>query len=66
MLNHLLKSFEVCFEIEQHTFDIDLSIGVALSPDHSDDWKTLINLADKAMYNAKLSHNASYCIHGQA
>lgn len=66
MLNHLLKSFEVCFEIEQHTFDIDLSIGVALAPDHSDDWKTLINLADKAMYSAKLSHNASYCIHGQA
>lgn len=41
---------------------VSASIGIALCPEHGRDLETLIDLADKAMYEAKTSGKASYRI----
>ena len=41
------------FDLAGHTVQISPSIGVALYPEHSDDYKQLIRYADEAMYDAK-------------
>ena len=49
----LLKALRVPFEVNDHTFDIGASIGIALFPDHGEDANALIQHADVAMYAAK-------------
>ena len=50
----LLKLFnETKFDIEGHEFRPSASIGMALFPDHSEDFGELILFADAAMYEAK-------------
>ncbi|HEY9145948.1 MAG TPA: diguanylate cyclase [Thiobacillus sp.] len=41
------------FDLAGHRVQVFPSIGVALYPDHSDDYKQLIRYADEAMYDAK-------------
>ncbi len=41
------------FDLAGHPVQISPSIGVALYPEHSDDYKHLIRYADEAMYDAK-------------
>ena len=41
------------FDLAGRTVQISPSIGVALYPEHSDDYKQLIRYADEAMYDAK-------------
>ena len=41
------------FVIEDHHFDISMSVGVAMYPEHGDDPDVLIQRADVAMYSAK-------------
>ncbi|MCK9608134.1 MAG: PAS domain S-box protein [Methylomonas sp.] len=41
------------FQIEQHTINISISLGIALYPSHGIDAKTLLKRADNAMYQAK-------------
>ncbi|WP_237763388.1 diguanylate cyclase domain-containing protein [Thiobacillus denitrificans] len=43
------------FELAGHKVHISPSIGVALYPEHGDDYKQLIRYADEAMYAAKKS-----------
>ena len=43
------------FDLAGHRVQVFPSIGVALYPDHSDDYKQLIRYADEAMYVAKKS-----------
>ena len=43
------------FDLAGHRVQVFPSIGVALYPDHSDDYKQLIRYADEAMYAAKKS-----------
>jgi diguanylate cyclase (GGDEF)-like protein/PAS domain S-box-containing protein len=41
------------FELAGHSVHISPSIGIALFPEHGDDYKQLIRYADEAMYDAK-------------
>jgi len=45
------------FTIEEHNFDIGVSVGIAMYPEHGDDPDTLIQHADVAMYSAKSMTN---------
>jgi len=45
------------FNIEEHNFDIGVSIGIAMYPQHGEDPDTLIQHADIAMYSAKSMAN---------
>ena len=49
----LLSQLQEPFTIEEHNFDIGVSIGIAMYPQHGDDPDTLIQHADIAMYSAK-------------
>ena len=50
------------FDLAGHRVNVYPSIGVALYPDHSDDYKQLIRYADEAMYDAKKSGGNRYQI----
>ncbi|MDP2876822.1 MAG: diguanylate cyclase, partial [Holophaga sp.] len=41
------------FEIEQHTIHITTSAGIGIYPGHGEDPDTLIERADRALYEAK-------------
>ncbi|MGM0648789.1 MAG: putative bifunctional diguanylate cyclase/phosphodiesterase [Bacteroidota bacterium] len=47
------KSFSDPFIIGEHEINVDLSIGISVYPDDSQDTDTLIKNADTAMYHAK-------------
>ncbi len=49
----ILSSFEQPFVVEGHELGVGISIGIALSPRHTDDPDVLLRLADVAMYIAK-------------
>jgi diguanylate cyclase (GGDEF)-like protein len=49
----ILKTLEPPFEIVGQTFDVEVSIGIAVSPDHGRDSGALLRHADIAMYFAK-------------
>ena len=55
-----------CLETPIHTagidLDMDVSIGIAMYPDHGSDAETLLQHADVAMYKAK-EHNLGYAIY---
>ncbi|MFN2145003.1 MAG: diguanylate cyclase domain-containing protein [Anaerolineales bacterium] len=41
------------YQIQDHVIDVNISIGGALYPDHGEDFETLLQRADAAMYMAK-------------
>lgn len=43
-------------------YNVGLSVGVALFPNHTDDFNVLIKYADIAMYNAKSSGKNTFCV----
>lgn len=49
----VLTALSMPYEIAGHAFDISASIGVALYPDDASDGKSLMKVADLAMYEAK-------------
>jgi diguanylate cyclase (GGDEF)-like protein len=49
----ILEAFEAPFLIGSHAFDIGVSIGIALTPEHGFEVSTLLRCADVAMYVAK-------------
>ncbi|MDQ1436832.1 MAG: hypothetical protein QOK43_461 [Acidimicrobiaceae bacterium] len=49
----LVQALEAPFTIRSWAFDIDASIGIAVSPEHGDTVDTLMQRADVAMYLAK-------------
>ncbi|MCQ8102497.1 EAL domain-containing protein [Methylomonas sp. SURF-2] len=56
ILNHLAEAFE----IEQYRLTSTASVGIALHSVDSDDFDTLLKLADAAMYHAKDSGRNTY------
>ncbi|QLJ07067.1 diguanylate cyclase domain-containing protein [Pseudoalteromonas sp. JSTW] len=62
MIKHLLDKFNSPFEVEQHNLKVTLSIGIAVSPDHTTDHTQLLKFADQAMYEAKQSQLHTYKI----
>ena len=53
LVRRLLAAFEDVFAGDGMFFDLDVSIGVALHPQHSDTFESLLRRADVAMYLAK-------------
>lgn len=51
----ILETIKTPFSLEGQVFNIRVSIGIALFPDHSEDSSLLIQKADMAMYQAKES-----------
>lgn len=49
----LLKEINVPFLLDEHRISLGASIGIALFPDNGDNFDSLINEADKAMYYIK-------------
>lgn len=42
--------------------DVTFSVGIALAPEHGEDYKTLVNVADKALYCVKENGKNGYMI----
>lgn len=55
-LASLKTTLEEPFTIENHSLQIDASMGISLYPDHGDDPITLLRKADVAMFAAKRTH----------
>jgi diguanylate cyclase (GGDEF)-like protein len=53
----LLGAFEAPFDLDGVTLHIDVSIGLALCPDHAADATALLKRADLAMYQAKAARS---------
>lgn len=53
MAGQLIKQFEIPFSLAGHSVTINLSMGVSYYPDHGTDMETLLDKADKAMYQVK-------------
>lgn len=49
------------FQIDDHLISIGCSIGYSIYPEHSDSLRSLIHVADNAMYQAKQSGRNTYC-----
>lgn len=49
------------FRINSHAFSITISIGIALYPNDGEDFETLLQKADIAMYKAKEAGGNTYC-----
>lgn len=60
--NKLIAALSSPFTINGHHCRIGVSIGIGLFPDCADDVDTLVQLADHAMYMAKLGGKNSYCL----
>lgn len=58
----LLAAIAQPFEVAQTTVSASASVGVALAPDHGTDLERLLQLADLAMYEAKLRGKNRYAI----
>ncbi|MDW7774429.1 MAG: EAL domain-containing protein [Desulfobulbaceae bacterium] len=56
-------SMEEPFQIEGNLLSIDVSIGIALYPDHGSDSDTLLQHADVALYAAKKSSSSCYDVY---
>lgn len=60
--NKLIAALSSPFTINGHHCRIGVSIGIGLFPDCADDVDTLVQLADHAMYMAKLDGKNSSCL----
>lgn len=56
-------SMEEPFQIEGNQLSIDVSIGIALYPEHGEDSDTLLQRADVALYAAKKTDNTCYAVY---
>jgi len=53
----ILETFATPLKLEGYTIDVEMSIGIALYPDHGKDADTLMELAEVAMAEAKSTHS---------
>jgi len=58
----LLKKISLPIEIDKTIHQVTASVGVAIYPDNSENPDTLLNLSDKAMYEAKRLGKSRYNI----
>lgn len=57
VVNKILKALEPSVTVDQHKLHIEISIGIALYPQHGQDPHGLIKFADIAMYSAKRANS---------
>ncbi|MDF1818243.1 MAG: diguanylate cyclase [Immundisolibacteraceae bacterium] len=60
VVEKMIKKFDEPFAFQGHTINISISLGVAISPDHSTDSDRLLSLSDAAMYEAKRDESVAY------
>lgn len=60
VVENMLENFSEPFVFQGNTITISLSIGIAMSPDQSEDSNKLIKLSDIAMYASKRDKTSSY------
>jgi diguanylate cyclase (GGDEF)-like protein/PAS domain S-box-containing protein len=53
----ILEAFATPLKLEGYTIDVEMSIGIALYPDHGEDANALMALAEVAMEAAKSAHS---------
>ncbi len=63
IIEKLLSKFEHPFDIKGHFLTTSASIGVALYPDSSNSFDSLLRNADTAMYKAKENGKNTYCFY---
>ena len=59
----IMASFYKPFHLDSIDAYVTASLGIAMYPDHGDDFDTLIKKADKAMYEAKNMGRNRYCFY---
>ena len=59
----IVDAFEQAFSIHGDCSAVRLSIGISMYPNHGDDAQALMKFADIAMYAAKISGKARYCLY---
>jgi diguanylate cyclase (GGDEF)-like protein len=57
---NIISLFDEGFRIDNHLFDIGISIGIAMYPDDAEDADHVIKKADIAMYSAKNCSHSAY------
>ncbi len=62
ILEKVTKAFSTPYQLAERRINLSVSIGVSLSPHHSEDSTHLIRFADMAMYQAKNS-GRDYCFY---
>lgn len=55
--NKIIEAIDREFTIENHIISTEISIGIAMFPNHGDNGNTLLQRADVAMYVAKQTHS---------
>lgn len=59
----IFEALKTPLVFEQQEIHIKISIGISLFPDYSQNLDSLINQADRAMYEAKKARECSYCFY---
>jgi len=62
VLGKITKAFSTAFHLDNRRINLSVSMGISLSPLHSEDSDNLIRFADMAMYKAKNS-GQDYCFY---
>jgi diguanylate cyclase (GGDEF)-like protein/PAS domain S-box-containing protein len=62
----LLALFSDPYQVDNMAVTVSPSIGISLFPVDGEDSETLVRLADKAMYTAKLEGKNRYCFYGSS
>lgn len=62
----IIAALGVPLRIERHLLRLTASIGISIFPDDGEDIETLIDRADRAMYNAKRDQSLRFAFHGHA
>jgi len=62
----VLNNLRLSLDIRGINYLPSVSIGIAISPDHAEDMRTLMSIADQAMYCAKQQGGNSFRVYGCA
>lgn len=63
--DNLLQEFKTPFNVNNHVIPISASIGIAIYPEHGENFEQLLQSADAAMYRAKETGKNNYCLFTQ-
>jgi GGDEF domain-containing protein len=58
--NKIINALQQPFELNGGKFSIGCSIGISIYPDDSEDFESLINHSDAAMYNSKRNKESCF------
>ncbi len=62
LARRLLRMVAKPYGIDGNSFDMGVSIGIAMCPEHANSAKELMKAADTALYQAKRSGRNRFCV----